>query len=225
MEDKTILGLNFKDKILFIMLAAIIGSVAGFFIKILAKWAAKIPIIPFTYIWEWVAEWDSSYAPTMGIIIGIVAGIVFSINAFNEALLITVRDDAITFRSKDEKKTLSSSDIGPVYMDHKTIVILDRIGRELYRGKPEVSQYKVVDAFRHHGYPWEEQDPYYHQYIRWEPGHPDLPSQVNVMLADRKKKLKEKKEEEARSLRKVLAAEGVVIRDEKKKQYVRRVDI
>ena len=196
---------------------------AGYFIKILAGWAAKIPIIPLSPLWEWISGWHGSWVPIAGIVIGIVAGIAFSIYAFGETLYITVKDDVIICHLKEEEKTIPSSNVGTVYMEGKKIVVLDRIGRELYRGQPEAKRYKVADAFRHHGYPWEEQDPYLNDYQIWESEHPDFPGFINTALSERAEALKGNKEEEAERLRKHLVASGVVIRDDKKKQYVRYV--
>ncbi|HLR04163.1 MAG TPA: hypothetical protein VK111_15590 [Virgibacillus sp.] len=224
MENKTILGLSLRDKVIFIVVASMIGSVAGYFIKIIAKWAAKIPILPFSGILERIADWDSTYAPIIGVVIGLLAGIVFCINAFNETLHMTVTDEAVTFRFREKEETFNASDIGTVYMDNKVLVVLNRDGAELYRGKPDASRLKIADAFRHHDYRWEEQDPYYNQYKRWVPDHPDFSGHVNAMLAGRKKMLKDKKTEEAENLRKVLTKDGIVIRDKKKHQYVRMVN-
>ena len=221
MEDKTELGLTLADKIIFIVCAAAIGSAAGFFIKILAGWAAKIPIIPFSSLWEWVSEWDGSWVPITGIVIGVIAGVAFSFYAFHETLHVTVRDENISFRLKEEEDVISASDVGTVYMDKKVLVVLNHDGRELYRGEPEAKRYKIADAFQHHDYPWEEQDPYYNQYQLWVPEHPDFPDNVNALLASRKKALKEDEEKEAETIRKDLTSRGFVVRDEKKQQYVR----
>lgn len=225
MEDKTVLGLTIVDKLIFIVFATIIGSVAGYFIKILAGWAAKIPFIPFSPLWEWMSEWHGSWVPIAGVIIGVIAGIIFSVYAFGETLHITVKDRAITFRFKKDEQTIPSADIGTVYMEKKILVVLDPVGRELYRGKPEAKRYKVIDAFRYHDYPWEEQDPYLKDYQMWKPEHPDFPSHVNATLADREKALKDEKEEEAERLRKQLVEVGAVIHDDKNKQYVRFVGV
>lgn len=224
MEDKTIIGLTTKDKVIFIVFAMVIGAVAGAFIKILAKWAAKVPFIPFTSILERISEWDASYAPIVGVIIGMLAGVVLSIYAFNETLHVIVRDDEMTFTFQGKDKAIPSSKIGTIYMENKILVVLDRKGKELYRGKPEAKRFKVADALRHHDYPWEEQDPYANQYQRWVPEHPDFPDRVNVLLKEREKALKDDDEDEAEALRKDLTANSVVIKDEKKRQYVRIVN-
>src|SRR5699024_7098431 len=213
MGNKTELGLTWWDKIVFIVIAAAIGSVQGFFMKVLAGWAAKIPFIPLSPLWEWISEWHGGWVPIFGIVVGVIAGIAFSIYAFNETLHITVKDDAIIFRFKSEEKMIDSSDVGTVYMEKKILVVLDHHGKELYRGKPEAKRYVVVDAFRHHDYTWEEQDPYYNQYQQWYPDHPDFPNDINALLAARKKALKKDKKDEAEALHKDLTSRGVVIRN------------
>ncbi len=60
---------------------------------------------------------------------------------------------------------------------------------------------RVGRAFRAHGYPWLERDPYADLFRRWVPDLPDLPGSVNAVLAARAVALTNKSLTDAAELR------------------------
>jgi len=108
-------------------------------------------------------------------------------------------------------------------MENKQLILFGADGIELYRGQPETKKESLADAFSYHGYSWVEEDPFENKYQRWVANHPDIPSHINTLLEAREHALKNDEEEEAHILREDLAKLGVVIRDERKYQYIRIV--
>ncbi|WP_262402770.1 hypothetical protein [Actinomadura sp. CNU-125] len=102
-------------------------------------------------------------------------------------------------------------------------MLLGHAGGELYRQECDLSFRRVAEAFTEHGYLWADADPHKNEYRRWVPDLPDLPRGANALLKARQKPLKEKGSdaEDVRELRDELARLGVVVRDQKRRQYVR----
>ncbi|MFD1416738.1 YqeB family protein [Oceanobacillus jeddahense] len=221
MQNETVLGLSKLDKAIIIIGGPLLGAIIGWFIQIISSWLVKIPFVPFGPFFEWIVSWNSSWVSIIGVIVGLIAGILFVFYAFSESLKMTITDQKVTMKRYDQEVTLQKRDISAIYMDRKEIVVLGQKGEELYRSQTDVKQPKIEAAFLEHRFPWKDQDPYQADYQRWVPEHSDFPASVNSLLLAREKALKEDDEKEAAILRKDLAAEGAVIRDEDKRQYVR----
>ncbi|MFD1386950.1 hypothetical protein ACFQ4Z_09035 [Oceanobacillus oncorhynchi subsp. oncorhynchi] len=223
MQNETVLGLSKIDKAIIIIGGPLLGAIIGWFIQIISSWLIKIPFIPFGPFFEWIISWNSSWVSIIGGIVGLIAGILFALYAFSESLKMTIADQKVTMKRYDQEVTLQKNDISAIYMDRKDIVVLGQKGEELYRSQTDVKQPKIEAAFLEHYFSWKSQDPYQADYQRWIPEHPDFPASVNSLLAAREKALKEDDVKEAAVLRQDLAAEGAVIRDEDKRQYVRMI--
>ncbi|MFD1066392.1 YqeB family protein [Oceanobacillus locisalsi] len=223
MQNETVLGLSKLDKAIIIIGGPLLGAIIGWFIQIILSWLTKIPFVPFGPFFEWIATWNSSWVSIIGVIVGLIAGILFVLYAFSESLKMTITDQAVTMKRYDKEVQLQKRDISAIYMDRKDIVVLGQKGEEMYRSYTDVKQPKIEAAFLELRFPWKSEDPYQSDYQRWVPEHPDFSASVNSLLAAREEALKEEDKKEAAFLRKDLAAEGAVIRDEDKRQYVRMI--
>lgn len=221
MENKTVVGLTMTDKLILIIVTPIVGALLGWFIKIIASWLLKIPFIPFEPLWEWVVAWDSVWVPVIGAVVGIIAGVLFVFYAFSVILKMTITDQDVTLVYNDKEEKLQKKDISAIFLDGKEIVFLGNHGQELYRRETDNKKQAIAEAFQQHFFPWKDEDPYANQYHRWVPDHPDFPAAVNTLLAARERVIQEGNEKEIDILRRDLAAEGVVIRDQDGHQYVR----
>ena len=223
MQNETVLGLSKLDKTIVIVGGPLLGGVIGWFIQIISSWLIKVPFIPFEPFFRWVLSWNSSWVSIIGVGVGLIAGILFAVYAFSESLKMTVTDQEVTMKRYDKEEQLQKNEISAIYMDKKEIVLLGLKGEELYRSRTDAKKAAVEEALRKHMFPWKDQDPYMDDYQRWVPEHPDFPASVNSLLSARERAMKEDDEKEVNILRKDLADQGAVIRDEDKRQYVRMI--
>lgn len=223
MRSKTILGLSNVDKIILVIIPPILGAILGWFMPTIASWAIKIPFIPFSGVLEWIAATESPWHPIITVVLGVIAGLVFVYYAFSESLKITITDEEVSLSIEGKVTVIHQSEVSAIYMEGKSLVILNNEGNELFRGQPESKQDSISEAFRHHMYSWKDADPFDNQYQRWIADHPDFPPHINSLLSARERAIQKEETEEMDVLRKDLVKEGIVIRDEGKRQYVRMV--
>jgi hypothetical protein len=99
--------------------------------------------------------------------------------------------------------------------------VLDHRSLPLTRDPNPTSRDRIAAAFRAHGYPWRERDPFAELYRRWQPDAPDLPAPVNAVLAAREAALRKKARSEVRGLSEALHKLGYATRDEGTRQFWR----
>lgn len=223
MNNETVLGLSNGEKAILIIISPIVGALLGWFIPVIAEWVIKIPFMPFARLLEWIASLESQWVSIIAAILGVLAGVFFIFYVFSESLKITITDEEVKLDFKDKASHIQRKELSAIYMEGKELVFLGSGGNELFRGQPESKPAALAEAFGRHLYPWQDKDPFGDQYQRWVPDHPDFPPHVNALLSAREQALKDEESEEAAVLRKDLAAQSVVIRDEEKRQYVRMV--
>lgn len=223
MNNETVLGLTKGDKAILITFPPILGAVLGWFVPTIAGWLVKVPFIPFEGPLEWIATLEGNWIPIIGMVVGVIAGIIFTLYAFHETLKITITDSEVKLEMKEKVETIKQKDITAIFIEEKHLTLLGVHGAELYRELTDSKKDLVEDAFKYHGYPWVDKDPFENSYLRWVAEHPDFPSHVNTLLSARERALENDEPEEAEILRKDLADLGVVIRDKDKRQYVRRI--
>ncbi|WP_066188006.1 MULTISPECIES: YqeB family protein [Gracilibacillus] len=221
MQQETVVGLSKLDKGILIVLSPLIGALLGWFIPVIADWLVMVPFIPFDPFFRWIAAWDNVWVPVIGLVIGLIAGVIFIIYAFSESLKMTMTDQGVTLKKLGQQEYLEREALSAVYLDRKEIVFLGGQGQELYRGESEAKVTAIEKAMQDHRFPWQRNDPYAGHYQRWVADHPDFSSAINALLSAREKALQADDSKEANTLRKDLAAEGIVIHDEDKRQYVR----
>ncbi|GGE61404.1 50S ribosomal protein L29 [Priestia taiwanensis] len=234
-DNQTVLGLNKSEKTLITTLPAIIGGVLGWFAPAIANWVLTLPIVPMEGLLETITSFHHLWVSIIGTILGIAAGSALTLFIFHESLEVTVSSSNVQLKFKDNVKTIEKNDISTIYihmldkkqrqenlyLENKHLVILGNTGNELYREIIDVKQEAAREVFERYEYPWAEEDPFADAYERWVPAHPDFPEKINVLLSAREKALKKDKRDEAKYLREDLAKLGVVIKDQRKGQYVR----
>jgi hypothetical protein len=109
-----------------------------------------------------------------------------------------------------------------VFLDGKKLVLLDANGAELAREDNDLNGDRLRDAFIGHEYHWRaEDDPYADRFRGWVEDMPGLPPGADALLKARAKALRHDHGGDAAELRDELARLGVVVRDERKRQYYR----
>jgi hypothetical protein len=191
------------------------GTLAVLLVKLLANWLVTLPWVPFKGPLELVDSVPEPWATLGALGLGFVGGLVLSLMAHGDRLAVTVRPEHVHLAGDEYEATFERADLSAVFVDKGQLVLLGRDTGELARRPSELDTAKLAAAFTGHGYPWHDEDP--HEYRRWVPDMEGLPPGANALLAARARA------QDDRELRTELLELGVVVRDEKKKQYWRLV--
>src|SRR5699024_9560355 len=108
-------------------------------------------------------------------------------------------------------------------MENRTVVITGNKDQELLREKTDIQRNKIREIFLYHGYPWREKDPYENDFIRWTLDDTTLGKKVNAILYERRNAVREDDKKKAKHLKNDLSELGIVVKDQNKDQYVRKV--
>lgn len=198
-----------------------LGAVAGLLVKLLIVSGPEwLPLPGWVRMVERIAEpWLTGGA----VVAGLAAGLAFSLAAHNERVTIRVSPLRVSLARGDQEPTeLSRAALSAVFFDRKELVLLGRDGEELARRECDLDREPVAAAFRRHGYPWCDEDPYADAYRRWVPGLPELPPGADALLRAREKALKDGDRKEAAQLRQELTRLGLIVRDQEKRQFWRQ---
>lgn len=192
-----------------------LGSIAG--------WLATVPGVPFQGLFELAAKAPEPWVTLGAWVLGAAAGIVLALIGAHETLRLTVTSSGVQLRRMDTPSSAKREEVESVYLDGKDLVLVGSRGEELAREKSELPRDRVRAAFVDHGYTWLDEDPYRDQYRLWVEDLPDLPPGANAVLKARSKALEKDSQTDVRELRAELVNLGVVVRERKKRQYVRVV--
>jgi hypothetical protein len=185
---------------------------------------AALEWAPFQGPFRLVASVGEPQASIGAFAIGAVAGLVLSGMAVNDNLDVHVSDsDARLKRGGKPDLRLARAEVVGVFNDAKHLVLLGPGGAEIAREKNDLPQDEIGQAFHAHGWPWLPGDPHAGQYRRFVDDDPDLPPAANTMLKARAIAVSKDDSHDLAELRAELAKLGVVVRDEKKRQYWRLV--
>lgn len=202
----------------------LVGAGAGWLLKAIAGWVAELPWAPLQGVFEAIDSVDEPLATIGALAIGALAGLVFAFFAAAESLTVTVSSGQAVLARGGQSRVVHRGAVQVVFLDGKHLVLLGPAGEELAREPSDLEADRVRDAFRQHGFPWRDGgDPYRDEYRRWVPETPELPSGADALLKARAKAIDKGDGGDAADLRAELVKLGVVVRDEKKRQYVRVV--
>ena len=201
----------------------VLGAGAGWLLKRVASWIAELPWAPLQGPFKLIASAPEPHATIGALAVGGAAGLVLAFLAVLDSTTVTVSAAGVTIRRGDNSAAVGRAAIGAVFLDGDDIIVLGRDGEELAREKYELSAKRAAAAFTAHGLPWHaDGDPYRDDYRRWVEDTPDLPPGANAVLKARAKALHKGDREDAEQLRVELGKLGLVIRDEKKRQFWRK---
>lgn len=195
------------------------GAVAGWLISLLADWFVTLPWAPMQDLARLVASFSSPVMPAAGAVAGLAVGFI----AHREQLGIRLSDDRVVLTRKGREQEFTHDAVAAAFLDGDELVLLGTDGGELAREECDAVADEVPDAFTEHGYVWADADPHNDEFRRWVPDTPGLPEGANAILKARQKSLEKKdpSERDIRELREELARLGVVVKDEKRRQYWR----
>lgn len=215
------LGISPAVRLLLYVGAPALGLALGYFLPRIADWALTLPWVPMGGPLRLIASFEGPWALGLCVVAGLVLGLGLAFVATVEALTVTLTDSQIRLRKDQKSRTIERSDVDAVFVDAKLLVVLDRESRQLVRERHESTAAGLERAFRAHGYPWVERDPYGELYRRWVPDTPEVPPAVNAVLRAREVALQQKVAKDVTELRDEVQKLGFVVRDEGVGQYWR----
>lgn len=202
----------------------LVGAAVGYVLPYVAAWALRLPWFPFEGPIRLIHALDGPYLRWILALLGLSAGLAVTYIAIRESLKASVSDREVELEQNGRRRTIPRRDIAAVFLDGKQLVILGTSGHELARMSGADTPEALADAFRAHGYPWSDSDPYMERYRRWVPDLPELSPSAHALLKAREKALQDKNEKDIAELRDELAKLGYIVRDEGKRQFWRPVE-
>ncbi|GAB2618729.1 hypothetical protein Aab01nite_32580 [Paractinoplanes abujensis] len=155
--------------------------------------------------------------------VGLIIGLIFAALVDAESLTVRITSMEVVLTRPGHRRAVPRGDIAVAFPDRDQLVLLGRTGQELAREPSHLSHQRLRTAFGSRGVAWAEQDPYLEAYRRWVPRLPEVPDAADAVFTARQKALNSGDDEDVRELREELGRLGFVVRDDKKKQYWRRV--
>jgi hypothetical protein len=210
------------ERLLIVVGLPVLGVLVGAALPVVARWALDLSRgLPFRFVFRVVGAVDRPWEIAVNLAIWLVVGVAVAYTALGETVRLTVTDDALRVEQRDRDETIGRADVADVFLDGDRIVVLDHRSLPLTRDPNPTGRDRVAAAFRAHGYPWRERDPFAGSYHRWRPDSPDLPAPVNAVLAAREVALRKKARTEVRGLSEALHKLGYATRDEGTRQFWR----
>ncbi|AEW98394.1 YqeB family protein [Streptantibioticus cattleyicolor] len=215
----TVLGAPGWGSVCVCVVFALVGAGTGRLLGPLAHWLVTLPWAPMQGPARLVAALPAPVLYAVGAVAGLALGLV----ARHEQLVIRLTGDHVVLSRKGRQHGFARDAVATVFRDGKDLVLLGHDGGELARQACDIDANRVADAFAAHGYRWAKSDPHGDRFRRWVPGTPGLPAGADALLKARQTALDKKgpTADEAGELRDELARLGVVVRDEKRRQYWR----
>ena len=199
------------------------GVLVAWILTLVPSWIDGLSWVPFQGPIDLLDQLTGRVGTSVLLVIGAVLGGVVALTAYDEVIRVDVGTDAVTITHGDDVTTATRSSVGGVFADGKDLVLIDPSGGEMARKTNDLAADKLKQAFLSKGYPWHDVDPFAGQYVRWVDGVPGLPDGADAYLQARQRAIEKGDKDDARDLRTELGGLGVVVRDEKKKQYWRSV--
>ncbi|MFU8870351.1 hypothetical protein [Micromonospora sp. SL4-19] len=201
----------------------LLGAGLGAGLTAASGWLAGLPWVPFQGWFELLTRLPEAQAYAGGAAVPALVGLVVALVGTRERLTVTVGRTGVRLHRDGRGRDVARAAVAGVFLDGKALVLLGADGGELAREKSDLSGGRLREAFTGQGWPWVEQDPHRAAYRRWVEGLPGLPGGADALLRARQRAVDGGRDGEARELRGELAGLGVVVRDEKKRQYWRLV--
>jgi hypothetical protein len=187
--------------------------------------AVRLPWAPMRGPFRLVQQVPEPQATIGALALGAVAGLVLAWMADAESLTVRFTGDEVVLTRPWVRRVVPRRDVAVAFRDRDRLVLLGRTGRELAREPAHLPARRLGPAFRAHGVEWSDRDPYADAYRRWVPGLPDVPADAEAVFAARQAALKDGDTRDVEELRGELARLGFVVRDDRKRQYWRRVEV
>lgn len=216
-------AVEIAESVWFLTLFCVVcGAGVGWLVTLLAKWLVTLAWAPLQGPAELLTSVPEPWLSVGGVGVGGLVGLVVGFVAVHESLAVRVCAGRVVLIVRDSSQEFGRDEIALVVRDGKQLVLLGADGMEIAREECGLSWQRVADAFAEHGYRWADEDPHREEFRRWVPGMPGLPVGADALLRARAAaREKDEGADDARELRGELLRLGVVVRDEKRRQYWR----
>lgn len=202
------------------------GAAVGLLLRMIAGWVAGLEWVPWQGPFKLIASLDRPWDWAAPVGVGVLAGLILAFVGWAESLTVTVSRESIGFKGGDKEHEIAGPAVKGVFMDGKQLVLLGSSTEELAREKSDLDRGALERGFRAHGYAWSPGgDPYADRYRRWVRDDPALSGSANAVLKARAMALQKGDKDDAAELRAELIKLGVVVRDERKRQWWRSTDV
>ncbi|GAA4900176.1 YqeB family protein [Streptomonospora salina] len=205
------------------------GAGLGALLRSLVDWLATWPWVPMEGPVRLISALPDLPTRIGGAAVGLVAGLAVAFIGEGESATVTVDDDTATIDRGGRRTAFARTQVRAVFMDGTRLVALGHDTEEVAGRPADLDGRRLAAAFRAHGYPWHDGgDPHAAEYRRWVEGHRELSAGAHALLAARERALRKDGSDadaDAEELRAQLADLGVVVRDERTKQYWRAVPL
>ncbi|MEU6847176.1 hypothetical protein ABZ930_35435 [Streptomyces sp. NPDC046716] len=198
------------------------GAVLGGAARLLAAWLVTLPWAPLQGPAELLTSVDEPWRSVGAVGVGALAGLLVGFLAVDESLSVTVGDEHVALTLKGDTQEFPRAEVAVAFRDGKHLVLLGPDGAEIAREESGLPWPRLAAALTAHGYRWADADPHGDAFARWVPGAAGLPVGADALLRARATaRGGDGNAEEARELRAELWRLGVVVRDDKQRQYWR----
>jgi hypothetical protein len=202
----------------------VLGAGLGLAVRPLARWILDTDWVPDIGLARVAADLPQPQGTIGAVVAGVILGVVLALTAEGEVLRVAVGPTGVTLTRDGTSRTIGRGDVTAVFADGKELVLAGRSGEELARERSDLATDRLAAAFTEQGYPWRSGgDPRRDQFRRWVPDEPELPAGANAVLKARSAALEKGEQKDVAELRDELGKLGVVVRDQDKRQYWRRV--
>ncbi|SDH92980.1 hypothetical protein SAMN05421505_12712 [Sinosporangium album] len=215
----TIVRQQWWSHLLLWLVFPLVGAGLGWLLPTLSDWLVGSPFEgPLKLIQSIPDPWLAVGAPIVGALLGLTVSAI----ALHEALVVTVADERVNLKREGRSLDFDRSAVSAAFVDAKHLVLLGHDGVELARERcDDLSVAELAAAFTGHGYRFLDEDPHKSEFRRWVPGMSGLPDGADAVLTARQKALDKGNSRDIHELREELSKIGVVVRQEKKRQYLR----
>lgn len=220
-NNYTLLNFSKTDKVILWLGFPLLGLVLGWFLPSIAKWTSTLPWVPFQGPLNLIASYNGAWVGFITMVLGLLVGIMVTLFSFHESLEMTIYDEKVKLKLRDDETILKKEDISIVFIDGKQLVLLGNDEKELFRYKQELNRNTVGAAFLKHNYLWSDTAPFIDEYKKWVLDCPDLSPSANALLKARKVAIEDGNDEEVFQLAKELWKLRVSVKEKNKSQYYR----
>jgi hypothetical protein len=190
----------------------------------LADVVVRLPWAPLRGPFRLIQGLPEPRATYGALVLGAVAGLVLAGFVDAESLTVRLTRTEVQLSRPGTRRMVPRADVAVAFRDGDRLVLLGRTGRELAREPSHLSAARLARAFTGNGIAWSDTDPYADAYRRWVPDSPAVSAEANAVFAARQKALGSGDQRDITELREELARLGYVVRDDRKRQYWRRVE-
>lgn len=199
----------------------LLGAGLGWLVKELAVWVAGMSWAPWQGLFKAVASIPEPGATWGALGVGVLAGLVLGFLAWQESLVVRIGAGSVELKRGDTVREFAAPAVKGVFVDGGQLVLLGPQGRELAREKSDLDGAELRRVFEERGFDWLDADPFAGRFERWLDEDPRLPAAAHALLRARARAVDKGRADDARELREELARLGVVVRDERKRQFWR----